>query len=95
MEEDYSFEEFWSDVKHDGKKKIAFVAYCAINDLLNTNDGISEIINYMDDTFSGDWSITDMAPVWAVYDMLKEVEIDAKELQSGGGQDTTNDNEEA
>lgn len=77
-EENYSFADFWSDIKHDSKKRIAFVAYCAIDDLINTGDKVIEIINYMDNTFSGDWSTTDMAPVWKIYDMLKEV-LDATE----------------
>ena len=70
MEEDYNFEEFWHDKKWVSKKKMAYLAWCAMADLFKTEARMREIRDYMDENFSDDWSTTDMAPVWEVYDAI-------------------------
>lgn len=69
-EEDYSFEEFWHDKRWVSKKKMAYLAWCAISDLLRTEHRLDIILEFMEESFDPDWSTTDMAPVWEVYDAI-------------------------
>lgn len=70
---DYSFEEYWNDNKDIGKKQLAYLCYQAMCDIFRTEARISDILNFMDGVFKKDWGMTDMKPVWEVYDALQYV----------------------
>ena len=69
-ENDYSFEEFWHDKRWISKKKIAYLAWCAMADLFKVEHRLDKILEFMKESFDPGWSATDMKPVWEVYDAL-------------------------
>lgn len=69
-EEDYSFEDFWHDKRWVSKKKMAYLAWCAMADLFKVEHRLDNILEFMEESFDPDWSTTDMKPVWEVHDAL-------------------------